>query len=90
MTMTPNSPQELLELNSKKEVTKEEVWDQWLELDYSDKDNFIFHTLQFMRDFYSDCLSRELNKDNPDPKKICLFTKDLSTMSSIITLHESV
>ena len=44
-TSVPNSPQELLKLNT--ELTPEELFDKWCELPYEDQDNFIFKLLVF-------------------------------------------
>ena len=86
-TQTPNTPQELLELQG---VTYDQVMELWSQLGYEDKDKFIFNTLLFMRNFYSHCVKVELDKDTPDTGLLCRSVVNMETLNNMIKLHESV
>ena len=85
----PNSPKELLEMNTKP-PTMDDVIELWMKLSYEDKDNTVYHLLQKMRNFYTNMGSKEMEKDEPNWDWVgkCLFCK--TTMENIITLHQQV
>ena len=69
-TSTPNTPNELVELNQKEEWTPEKIRDIIMdELDYTQEDNLIYHLLQRQLNFHEfllkKCLSEKDNNLNP-------------------------
>ena len=61
-TSVPNSPQELLRLNT--ELTPEELFDKWCELSYTDQDNFIFKLLICQLKFHKFLLDKSQKGDS--------------------------
>ena len=63
-TSTPNTPNELVELNQKEEWTVEKVENIIQdELDYNQEDNLIYHLLQRQLNFHKFLLEKSLKGD---------------------------
>jgi len=88
-TTTPNSVKELLERNSTPPTT-EEVMELFVKLSYEDKDNFVYHLLQFMRNFYTSCGRKELESENPNSSFVEKCFRNRITLENLITLYEQV
>ena len=88
-TTTPNTPQELMEMNSTP-PTLEEMMEMFVKMGYEDKDNFIFHLLQWMRNFYGSCGGKELERDEPNPKFVEKCWRNKVTLDNIISLYQEV
>ena len=86
-TSVPNSPQELLNLNT--ELTPEELFDKWCELPYEDQDNFIFKLLVCQLKFHKFLLdkSQKGDSDLPDTQQLM---RDVTKLEVIIRLYEEV
>ena len=100
MTMTPNSPQELLNIqqgvedntpdsDDTPELTQK-VLDIFSEMEYKEQDMLVFNLMGKMRDFYTGCLHHELKSETPDMGFIGKCVKDITIMNNILRLHEGV
>ena len=89
-TSTPNTPNELVELNQKEEWTPEKIRDIIVdELDYTDEDNLIYHLLQRQLDFHQFLLEKSLKeKDtNLNPLKL---VQQITKLEMICDLYKEV
>ena len=88
-TETPNTPQELLNLNQKEEVTPEALLEAFLELSYEDQDNFIYKLLKGQLKFHEFLLgkSREGDKSLPDTERLIV---DCVKLAQCVELYGQV
>ena len=90
---TPNSPQELLNLQEQevpeKVVTPDTLLEDYLEMSYDDQDNFIFHLLQGQLKFHKYLLRKSQNGDEnlPDTERL---EKDVQRLQICVDLYELV
>ena len=88
-TSVPNTPQELMDLNSKEPVTPESVLDNFLELSYEEQDNFIYKLLCGSLKFHKFLLqkSKEGDKNLPNTQKLI---EDCLRLEMCVTLYSEV
>ena len=88
-TSTPNTPQELLELNSKEEVTPETLLEGYLEMSYEEQDNFLYHLLQGSLKFHQFLLeqSKKGDKKLPDTQRLI---EDVLRLEMCVSLYGEV
>ena len=88
-TETPNTPQELLNLNQKEEVTPETLMEKFLELSYEEQDNFLFHLLQGSLKFHQFLLekSRKGDKNLPNTDRLLV---DCVKLEQCVELYRQV
>ena len=89
-TQTPNTPQELMEMNTTP-PTMEDVVEMWMKLPYEDKDNTVFELLMRMKNFFMNMGTKEMEKDGDVDGNFvgkCFYNK--VTMEHILTLYKEV
>ena len=89
MTTTPQTPQELLELNTKREVTIDTLKEDFWELSYDDQDNFIYHLLQFQLNFHISLLKKSMDGDKKLPNTNRLV-QDVTKLQIICDLYQDI
>ena len=88
-TETPNTPQELLNLNKKEEVTPETLLDNFLEMSYEEQDNFIYKLLCGQLKFHKFLLqkSKEGDKSLPNTERLIV---DVLKLEQCVELYGQV
>ena len=89
MTTTPSTPQELLDMNSQEPTTPESLFDQWVEMDYQDQDNFIYQLLQSSLKFHEFLLDKSMKGDKSLPNTNRLVM-DVTKLELICQLYQEV
>ena len=88
-TTTPDTIQQLLEMNQKEEMTPEKVLENFLELNYDEQDNFLFHLLQGSLKFHQFLLKKSQDGDEglPDTDRLLI---DCVKLEQIVELYSQV
>ena len=88
-TSTPNTPNELVEMNQQEEWTIQKIRDLIVdELDYTQEDNLIYHLLQRQLHFHQFLLEKSLkgeSKGNPIE-----LVKSITRLETICDLYKEV
>ena len=89
MPTTPSPPQELLDMNSQEPSTPQSLFDQWVEMDYDDQDNFIYHLLQSSLKFHKFLLDKSMSGDKSLPNTNRLVM-DVTKLEIICDLYQEI
>ena len=90
MTTTPQTPQELLELNNQPETpTIDSVKEMFWELSYEDQDNLIYHLLQFQVKYHKFLLKKSIDGDKNLPNTSRLY-QDVTKLEIISDLYQEI
>ena len=81
MTATPDTVQQLIELNEKKKFTLEEIAEGVLDLSYDEMDNLLYGLLQHQVNFHK--LMIEQESEGPDREKLIANLSKLRTIRDL-------
>ena len=88
-TTTPNTPQELMNLQKKEPLTPAKLLEAFLELTYEEQDNFIYKLLKGQHKFHQFLLQKSLEGDKSLPNTEQLY-KDVTRLELCCELYLEV